>query len=109
MNSASNDKLNSVHRLCRQNRRELLIRMNDVPKNKPKPNFFRFSLRSLLILMLIVAGPLGWKLHKAKRQQEVVAWVEEMGGSVHYAFEIDDAGAGTTIIQRQRQSGWCVD
>jgi len=56
---------------------------------KPKRRFLRFSLRTLLIFMLVVCvavGTLGVKLERARKQREAVAWVREMGGTVYYAM-----------------------
>jgi Leucine-rich repeat (LRR) protein len=58
---------------------------------KPKRRFFQFSLRSLLVVMLVVCVTLAWKVEKAKKQREAVAWVQESGGSVSYDYEFDDA------------------
>jgi len=51
---------------------------------KPKRRSFRFSLRTLLIFMLVVGGAAGWKIERVRKQREVVAWVHEMGGRVTY-------------------------
>ena len=47
----------------------------------------RFSLRSLMLLVLILAVFLGWRANKARQQRRVVAAVEAYGGWVHYDYE----------------------
>ena len=44
----------------------------------------------MLLLTLVIGGVLGWKVERARKQREAVAWVHEMGGSVQYDYEIDD-------------------
>jgi len=48
---------------------------------------FQFSLRSLVVLVVAVAVPLGWfgvKLREAERQRRAVEAIREMGGYVVY-------------------------
>ncbi len=59
---------------------------------KSRRRFLRFSLRTLLICMIVVGfglGWLGWKVHQARKQRQVVVWVQEMGGRVLYDFQFD--------------------
>jgi Leucine-rich repeat (LRR) protein len=53
---------------------------------------FQFSIRWLLVLTLAVALPCSWlavRIQKAKRQQEVAAAIESLGGQVHYDWQLD--------------------
>ncbi len=65
--------------------------MTAATANKPKRRFLRFSLRALLVFMLVVCVTLGWKVEKARKQREAVAWVQECGEHVFYDYELDDA------------------
>lgn len=56
---------------------------------KPKRRFLQFSLRTLLVVMLVVCVTLGWKVNKARKQREAVAWVQECGGTLFYDYEFD--------------------
>ena len=59
-------------------------------RTKPRRRLLRFSLRTFLLFMLVCGValiPLVWKLEKAKKQREAVAWVLEMGGNVTYAID----------------------
>ncbi len=56
----------------------------------PKRRFLRFTLRSLLLLMLVVCVALGWKVERARKQRDAVNWIQELGGSVSYDYEIDN-------------------
>ena len=63
---------------------------NETPNTKPvkttKPRrWFRFRLRTLLILVTVLSVPIGWigwELDQRRRERKVTAWVEEMGGFV---------------------------
>ena len=59
---------------------------------KLKRRFVRFSLRTLLLFMLVVCVALGWKVERTRKQRDTVAWVHQMGGSVVYDYEVDDNG-----------------
>ncbi len=50
------------------------------------------SLRTLLLLVLVLGGLLAWKVNKTKKQEASVVWVREMGGSVLYDYEVDENG-----------------
>jgi len=54
---------------------------------KPKRRLLRFSLRALLLLMILVCVTLGWKIVQVRKQRAVVAWVQESGGNVLYDYE----------------------
>jgi hypothetical protein len=63
--------------------------MTTATSAKPKSRFLRFSLRTLLVVMLVVCVTLGWKVEKTRKQREAVAWVEECGGEVDNEYEWD--------------------
>ena len=54
--------------------------------------FFRFSLRTILIITLLIGLALGSTLERARRQRDVVTWIQEMRGSAYYDYEIGDSG-----------------
>jgi len=52
---------------------------------------FQFSLRTLLIVVLVLCLPLGWlgeKVRQARRHQETVKAIEEAGGYVGHEYEV---------------------
>jgi hypothetical protein len=57
---------------------------------------FQFSIRSLLVLVVVVALPCSWlavEMKKAKDQKEAVAAIKGLGGNLYYDYEFDDSGA----------------
>jgi len=55
----------------------------------------RYSLRTLLLFMVVLTVPLGWfarETHRAKRQREVVGAIHKAGGGVFYDYEFDETG-----------------
>ena len=69
------------------------------PLDKPKPYHrrFQFSLKSLMIAVLVVGSCLGLlatKMMGKQRERRAVAAIEDLGGSVQYDWQ-DDDGNGT--------------
>jgi hypothetical protein len=60
----------------------------DAPAEQPaqsRRRWFRFCLRTLLILVTalsVLLGWIGWRLRQVRSEQATIAWVEEMGGKV---------------------------
>lgn len=52
--------------------------------------YLRFSLRSLLVLILLIAGWLGWVVHRARAQRDAVAAILKLQGTVKYNWERKD-------------------
>ena len=72
---------------------------------KPKRRFLRFSLRTLLLFMLVVCVAVGWKFERVRKQREAVAWVHEMGGTVYYDFEFG-GGFSVELAAEPRGPEW---
>ena len=72
--------------------------MSDMPEKEtpPKRRWYQYSLRSLLIVMVLLCFLFAWggyKIKQVEKQKEIVAWVEEkMGGDVEYEHQIDANG-----------------
>ena len=54
------------------------------PVSRPWRRFLRFSVRGLIVVVLIVGGWLGWVIRSARIQSEAVAAIERTGGLVLY-------------------------
>ena len=56
---------------------------------------FQFGLRSLLVMVLVVAVACSWltvKVQQTRKQREAVGAIEKAGGLVAYDYEVDDYG-----------------
>ncbi|MGY8770935.1 MAG: hypothetical protein ACKVH8_21195, partial [Pirellulales bacterium] len=61
--------------------------MSEQPTPPKRRLFFRFTLRTLLVMMTAGCLLLGWKANQAKRQRDAVAWIEKHGGIVTYQYQ----------------------
>ncbi len=48
---------------------------------------FRFSVRALVVVVIVVGIGLGWIVHRAHLQRDTVATIKSTGGSVTYEWE----------------------
>ena len=62
---------------------------------KHKLRWYQFSLRSLMIFVTLWAIPCSWlgvKMKQAREQRAAVEWIEGLGGSVGYDYQLDASG-----------------
>ncbi len=52
--------------------------------------FLRFSLRGLIVLVLVIGGGVGFVVHSARVQRQAVVAIEHAGGSVYYDWTWND-------------------
>ena len=53
---------------------------------------FQFSILALLLLAVVVAVPFSWlatEMKAARKQRELVEWIEKTGGDVVYDYQVD--------------------
>ena len=55
---------------------------------KPKRRWFRFSLRTLLVLMTVLCVWIGIQVNSARRQREAVAAILKAGGTVAFDYQV---------------------
>jgi len=62
---------------------------------RPKRHWFQYSLRTLLLLMLLASIGMSWlavKMQQARRQREAVEAIQKLGGQVWYDYEVQQSG-----------------
>ena len=59
---------------------------------KPRRHWPQFSLRTLMVLVVLVSAALGWlgmKVRQARIRREAVSKLQEVGGTVYYDYDRD--------------------
>ena len=54
------------------------------PVSRPWRRYLRFSVRGLIVVVLVIGGGLGWIVRQAHVQRDAVAAIEKSGGGVSY-------------------------
>jgi hypothetical protein len=62
----------------------------ETPTRRPWWSYVRFSLRGLIVLVLVFGGWLGWLVRTAHVQRDAVAAIRKAGGSVTYDWAWKD-------------------
>src|ERR1051326_8272874 len=65
-----------------------------------KTRWLRFSLRTLLLLVMALCVWLGIQVNAARRQREAVAVLEKAGATVIYDYQVAMPPAGTAWLRR---------
>jgi internalin A len=73
---------------------------------RPWRRFLRFSVRRLIVLVLLTGGWLGWTVRQASIQRDAVAAITKDGGNFSYDWEWRDGKSMGGIPLAQR---WLVD
>jgi internalin A len=60
------------------------------PVSRPWRRFLRFSVRGMLVLVVLIGGWLGWMVRSARIQREAVAAINDAGGRVSYDWDWSD-------------------
>ena len=63
------------------------------PIPRPRRRYLRFSVRGLIVVVLVIGGWLGSIVRSARIQREAVAAIEKAGGEVWYDWEWKDGKA----------------
>ena len=57
------------------------------PVSRPWRRFLRFSVRGMIVVVLVIGGWLGWIVRSARIQREAVMAIENAGGAVSYDWD----------------------
>src|SRR6516225_2413481 len=58
--------------------------------SRPWRRFLRFSVRGLILIVIVLGAGLGWIVRQAHIQRDAVAAIRKAGGSVTYDWEFDN-------------------
>ena len=78
--------------------------MQDQPPTKSRRRLLRISVRGLVVLVLVLGGGLGWIVHRARVQHDVVAAIQAAGGYALYDW-IFKNGQPTTNVRAWSNPG----
>jgi Leucine-rich repeat (LRR) protein len=70
------------------------------PVSQPWRRYLRFSVRGLIVLVLVIAAGMGWIVRQARLQREAVAAIIKAGGSAYYESDFN------TGSSRDQPSEW---
>ena len=77
------------------------------PVSRPWRRFPRFSVRGMIVMVLVIGVGLGWLVRSAHIQRDAVAAIERVGGTVYYDWQWKK---GTYLGTGQpRAPRWLVD
>ena len=76
-----------IHRASDKHMRSFLAKM--AAFLKPKRRWFQYSLRTLLVIMVIVACVLSWKMNQLHKRRSAVEAIKALGGHVSYNYQFD--------------------
>jgi hypothetical protein len=77
---------------------------------EPRRRWSRFSLRFLLLFVVIVAVPLGWEVNRVRNQRLVVAEIERLNGHMYYDYERNfNVGLSTSAAPEPPGPKWLRD
>ncbi len=77
------------------------------PLAPPWRRFLRFSVRGLIVLVLLIGVWLGWLVRSARIQREAVAAIERAGGWI--AYDLEPSLGGAYLEQKQWTSSWLAN
>ena len=69
--------------------------LSNADQPKPRPRWYQYTLRTLLIVVTLAGCGFGWlglKVREARQQQADIAAIEELGGRVAFDDEVDSQG-----------------
>ena len=74
---------------------------------RPWRRFMRFSVRRLIVLVLVVGAALGWIVRGARIQREAVSEIRRAGGTVKYNW--DESNGMFIASHKPWAPGWLVN
>jgi hypothetical protein len=77
------------------------------PDSRSWRRFARFSVRGLIVFVIVIGGGLGWLVRSARIQREAVAAITAARGSVKYDWE--ESNGAVIAAGKPWAPGWLVN
>ena len=77
------------------------------PVSSPLRRSLRFSVRGLVVVVLVIGAGLGWLVRNARIQRDAVAVIERGGGGVSYDWDLQSASI--SAAGKPWAPSWLVD
>jgi hypothetical protein len=83
--------------------------MTDQPKTGSRSwwKYARFRVRTMIVVVLVVGGGLGWFVGRARVQRDAVRSIERKEGGVQYGWEFKN-GENIAGEGRGHPNGWWI-
>jgi hypothetical protein len=76
-----------------------------VSPSAPRRRWPRFRLRTLLLLVVIIAIPLGWNVNRARDERRVVSELEKLSARILYDYQVPQINGVYRFSQTARPPG----
>ena len=77
------------------------------PASRTWMRYLRFSVRTMIVLVLVIGAAMGWVVHRARVQRDAVAAIRKAGGSIWYDWQFK--GNSHTPNGEPRGPRWLVE
>jgi hypothetical protein len=67
--------------------------MLDGPGSRPWRKLLRFSVRGLIVFVIVIGAGLGWIVHQAHVQRDAVEAIKKAGGTIDYEWQWRDGNS----------------
>jgi Leucine-rich repeat (LRR) protein len=78
------------------------------PVARPWQRYLRFSIRGLIVLVLVIGAGLGWLVRSARIQRDAVAAIKNAGGIVYYDYAWEGTYGNLGLPRKPWAPRWLV-
>jgi len=78
------------------------------PLSRSSRSYLRFSVRGLIVLVLVIGAGLGWIVRSARIQHDAVAAINRAGGRAYYGSDPIAGSSGNLLSGWKQKVGECI-